>query len=325
VTDRLLNPREPAAPPVLPDSLIVLERGWLSSNCILGLDGDSATLIDSGYVSHVGQTLHLVAFMLRHGGQARTLKRLINTHVHSDHMGGNAAIQQHFGCTITIPEGCAPAIAAWDDVALILGPAGQSAPLFRPDGTIKAGDVFEMGQLGWQAIPVPGHDLHMLAFYNEEKRLLISSDALWRNGFGILFPALTAGPDNTHDVFATTRETLARLGRLAVDAVIPGHGAPFAEFGEALREAESRLAAQEARADRLAIHALKALLVFRVLDLRQLERARLPDFLAALPMFGEINRRFLGDLPADTLAERLADELVKHGALRQTNGVLSAR
>lgn len=313
------------AAPVLPDSLIVLERGWLSSNCILGLDGDSATLIDSGYVSHVGQTLHLVAFMLRHGGQVRTLKRLINTHVHSDHMGGNAAIQQHFGCAITIPEGCSPAIAAWDETALILGPAGQSAPPFRPDATIKAGDLFEMGHLGWQVIAVPGHDLHMLAFYNEEKRLLISSDALWRNGFGILFPALEAGPDAWHDVFATTRDTLARLGRLAVDAVIPGHGAPFAEFEEALREAESRLAAQEARADRLAMHALKALLVFRVLDLRRLDRASLPDFLAALPMFGEVNRRFLGDLPADTLATRLADELVKHGALRETDGVLFAR
>lgn len=313
------------AAPVLPDSLIVLERGWLSSNCILGLDGETATLIDSGYVSHVAQTLHLVAYLLRHGGQARSLKRLINTHVHSDHMGGNAAVQQHFGCSITIPEGCAPAIKTWDETALILGPAGQSAPPFTPDATIKAGDVFEMGQLGWQAIAVPGHDLHMLAFYNEEKRLLISGDALWRNGFGILFPALDAGPDDWHDVFATTRDTLARLGRLSVDAVIPGHGAPFAEFEEALREAESRLAAQEARADRLAMHALKALLVFRVLDLRQLERARLPDFLAALPMFGEVNRRFLGDLPADTLAERLADELVKHGALRESDGLLSAR
>ena len=314
-----------SASPILPDSLIVLERGWLSSNCILGLDGETATLIDSGYVSHVAQTLHLVGYLLRHGGRARSLKRLINTHVHSDHMGGNAALQQHFGCTITIPEGCAPAINRWDETALILAPAGQSATPFRPDATIGAGDVFEMGQLGWQAIAVPGHDLHMLAFYNEEKRLLISGDALWRNGFGILFPALEAGSENAPDVFATTRDTLARLGRLSVDIVIPGHGAPFAEFDEALREAESRLAAQAARADRLAKHALKALLVFRLLDLRRLERARLPDFLAALPLFGEVNRRFLGDLPADTLAMRLADELVKHGALRETDGVLFVR
>ena len=33
----------------LPDSLLVLERGWLSANNILFFDGDVATLIDSGY------------------------------------------------------------------------------------------------------------------------------------------------------------------------------------------------------------------------------------------------------------------------------------
>jgi len=309
--------------PSLPDSLIVLERGWLSSNCILGLDGEQATLIDSGYVSHVPQTLHLVGYLLRYGGKSRRLTRLINTHVHSDHMGGNAAVKAAFGCTITIPEGAAPAIGAWDEVALILGPAGQRATPFVPDALIRPDDVFEMGGLGWEAIAVPGHDLHMLAYYNEEKRLLISGDALWRNGFGILFPALEAPGDHSTDVFATTRDTLSRLGRLSVSAVIPGHGAPFAEFDAALREAESRLAAQEARADRLAMHALKALLMFRVLDLRKIERVRLAEFLAALPMFAEVNRRFLGDLPADSLADRLAGELVRQGALRDDAGWLS--
>lgn len=310
--------------PVLPDSLILLERGWLSSNCILGLAGESASLIDSGYVSHVAQTLHLVGYLLRHGGRERKLTRLFNTHVHSDHMGGNAALQQAFGCTIAIPEGCAPLVRGWDDAALVLGPAGQSAPRFSPDATISAGDEFEFGGLGWRAIAVPGHDLHMLAFYCDQKRLLISSDALWRNGFGILFPVLDSGPEAAPDVFATTRETLQRLGRLAVDVVIPGHGPAFVEFDDALRQAEARLAAQEARADRLAMHALKALLVFRLLDLRQLERRQLGDFLAGLSMFGEVNRRFLGDLPADTLADRLAGELVKQGALREEGGVLYA-
>ena len=326
----------PARDPVLPDSLIVLERGWLSSNCILGLDGETATLIDSGYVSHVSQTLHLVGYLMRHGGQSRRLARLINTHVHSDHMGGNAALKQAFGCSITIPFGAEPMIRDWDDAALVLTPAGQSATPFTPDHTLQPGDTFVMGEMGWQAIAVPGHDLHMLAFYCQEKRLLISSDALWRNGFGILFPALDApvpgsAPDSdpisesTPDIFTTTQHTLARLGRLAVDVVIPGHGAPFLEFDEALREAESRLAAQATRADRLAMHALKALLVFRVLDLRKIERATLGPFLAALPLFGEVNARFLGGLPADTLADRLASELVKHGALIERDGYLLPR
>ena len=44
----------------LPESLLVLERGWLSANNILCFDGDRATLVDSGYVTHAAQTVDLV-------------------------------------------------------------------------------------------------------------------------------------------------------------------------------------------------------------------------------------------------------------------------
>ena len=63
----------------LPDSLLVLERGWLSANNILFFDGDQATLVDSGYVTHAAQTVDLVSHALR----GRHLKTLINTHSHS--------------------------------------------------------------------------------------------------------------------------------------------------------------------------------------------------------------------------------------------------
>ena len=84
-----------------PPELQVFERGWLSANNILLFDGDEATLIDSGYVSHAPQTLAL----LRNSLDGRRLARLINTHSHSDHIGGNAAVQREFGCTIEVPAG----------------------------------------------------------------------------------------------------------------------------------------------------------------------------------------------------------------------------
>ena len=301
-------------PPVLPKHLMLLERGWLSSNCILGFDGAEAALIDSGYVTHAPFTDYLVGYMMG----PRRLTRLINTHVHSDHMGGNALIKSRHPCTITIPAGCAERIEQWDEDALILRPAGQSATCFDFDATLQSGDCFEFGELQWQAIAVPGHDPDMLAFYNADKRTLISGDALWQNGFGILFPALA----EDRDVFNQMRRTLNTLGQLPIDLVLPGHGPAFADVDAALRIAESRLAAQEARADRLAMHALKALLMFRVLDVRRLQRAALGNFLAALPLFGDISRRFLNDLAPDALADQLARELVQQGALREVDGWL---
>ena len=73
----------------LPPQIRVLERGWLSSNNILFDDGDRCALIDSGYHAHAAQTLQL----LQHALCGKTLTWLINTHCHSDHMGGNAAVQ----------------------------------------------------------------------------------------------------------------------------------------------------------------------------------------------------------------------------------------
>ena len=83
----------------LPASMRVFERGWLSANNILFLEGEGATLVDSGYHSHAAQTLAL----LRQGLDGRQLRRLFITHAHSDHMGGNAALQAEYGCRIRLP------------------------------------------------------------------------------------------------------------------------------------------------------------------------------------------------------------------------------
>jgi hypothetical protein len=39
-------------PSALPPGVHVFERGWLSANNVLMLDSHSATLVDSGYVTH---------------------------------------------------------------------------------------------------------------------------------------------------------------------------------------------------------------------------------------------------------------------------------
>ena len=168
----------------LPASMLVLERGWLSANNILFFDGDKATLVDSGYVTHAEQTVELVHNALA----GRQLTRLLNTHSHSDHIGGNAALKEAFDCEIIVPAGLHAVIAEWDKDALLLSPLGQQSARFQHDRLIGANDEVEMGGLNWQALAVPGHDMEALAYYNPEKRILISGDALWENGFGVIFP-----------------------------------------------------------------------------------------------------------------------------------------
>src|SRR5690606_6700204 len=74
------------------NGLTVLERGWLSSNNVLihAAPGEpGAVLVDSGHVVHAEQTVALVRHALRAG---EPLVRVVNTHLHSDHCGGNAAL-----------------------------------------------------------------------------------------------------------------------------------------------------------------------------------------------------------------------------------------
>ncbi len=303
---------------MLPDRLLVLERGWLSSNNILFFEGEQAALIDSGYVTHAAQTVSLV----EHALAGRALTRLLNTHSHSDHIGGNAAVTAAFGCQVIVPVGIDATIAEWDEEALLLSPLGQSAARFRHDATIATGDELELGGLTWRAIAVPGHDMDALAFHNAERRLLVSGDALWRNGFGVIFSELLGHPEGAGGLKAA-RETLNVLARLPVDVVIPGHGAPFVEVEDAFARAYQRLAAFEQDVELLARHALKVIVAFALLERRRLPRAELPEFLASLSFCQSVNARYLNQ-SNEALAGWLVRDLLRAGALQDSAGILVA-
>ncbi len=299
----------------LPDSLLVLERGWLSANNILAFDGDKAMLIDSGYVTHAAQTVELV----RHALSGRRLERLINTHSHSDHIGGNSAVQAAFGCKIMVPAGLRAAIADWDENALLLSPLGQQATRFQHDELISANNEFEMGGLAWQSLAVPGHDMEALGFYNAEKRILISGDALWENGFGVIFPELLGQADG----LSSTRATLEMLSRLPIDIVIPGHGSPFATVDAAFERAFRRVDSFAANIERLAWHAIKVIVSFALMEKRAIAESGLSDFILGLPFAVDMNARYLG-WPEDQLISRVRGELLLAGAVRLENDMFFA-
>ncbi len=309
-------------PASLPASLRMLERGWLSSNSLLGFEADgTATLVDSGYVGHAAQTVALVGNALANrqppcGGNYR-LTRLINTHSHSDHIGGNAALQRAFGCRIIIPAGLEAHVTSWDEEALFLTPAAQSGDRFLHDGVLAPGDSFQLGGLEWQAHAAPGHDMEALIFHCPQERLLISGDALWEDGFGAVFAEiLGTGPG-----LQRTEETLGLIAGLAVELVIPGHGPVFADVPAALARARQRLAAFRADPVRMARAALKGCFTFNLLDLQRLPVADLPAYLARVPFFREVGQHTLGMDPP-TLAKWLVSELQRAGAIAIKDGEL---
>jgi glyoxylase-like metal-dependent hydrolase (beta-lactamase superfamily II) len=298
-----------------PTDISIFERGWLSSNNILlhGRDDEHATLIDSGYVSHAEQTLALVRHALRPG---QTLARIVNTHLHSDHCGGNAALQSAFGARIVIPPGDADAIAAWDEDRLTYRLTGQQCERFAFDALLRPGETFTVGTRTWQAHAAPGHDTHSLILFDAANGTLISADALWENGFGVVFPELD-GVNAFDDVAAT----LDLIETLRPRLVIPGHGAPFTDIAGALQRARSRLAAFRADPTRHARHGIKALAKYHLLEVGS---QALPDLLAwfaATPIALQVWQR-LGHPEGSPAAwgEKLVAELAASGAFALRDG-----
>jgi len=300
--------------PSTPASICVIERDWLSANNILLKSPQGHVLIDTGYVSDSAATLAKVEAAL--DGEALSL--IVNTHVHSDHVGGNAALQARFGCPIAVPEGEAAALRDWDERVLLLEYSGQESARFEFARTLRAGEHYPWGELDWLALAAPGHDMGALVFFERAKGILISGDALWEHGFGFVLP-----PSIDPVCIKATRATLEMLARLPIKTVIPGHGRPFAEPQAAIERCFKRLEAFEADETRLARHALRVVLTFALLARRQMLLADLPAYLDGIGLYREFNARFF-QWSAEELAEWLVMELEKSGVAKRENGMLVA-
>jgi glyoxylase-like metal-dependent hydrolase (beta-lactamase superfamily II) len=268
----------------LPSSVQVFERGWLSANNVLLMGRHDTALIDSGYYTHREQTLALV----RHGLHGRRLDRLYTTHLHSDHCGGNAILQAHFGCNTFVPAAEEDKVRRWDEEALSFKATGQQCERFTIDGVITPGEVLTMGDMEWQVLGAPGHHAHSVIFYCPQEKMLVSADALWWNGFGVIFPELEG-----EEGFAEAGATLDLIAGLDVRVVIPGHGAVFEDVGPALQRARRRLDFLSGDPKRNAEYAVKVLLKFLLLERQRMPVADVASILGSMPVIAESNRRHL--------------------------------
>ena len=301
-------------PCTLPPGVRVFERGWLSANNVLLLDTDSATLVDSGYVTHQAQTLALVA----QGLQGRTLDQLVNTHLHSDHCGGNQALQAHYpGLQTWIPPGLSQAVQHWREDELSYQPSGQNCPPFTFSGLLQPGSTHRWADMDWQVHAAPGHDPHSVILFAPEHRLLMSADALWQNGFGVVFPALEGV-----DAFDEVAQTLDLIEQLDPATIIPGHGAVFTEVGPALALARSKLEGFAQNPERHARYGAKVLLKFKLLEWGHITHADFSAWAMKVPYMRALHHRFGHGHSLSIWLDMMLAELARSGAVQEVDGVL---
>jgi hydroxyacylglutathione hydrolase len=149
-----------------------------------------------------------------------------NTHHHWDHSGGNVAVKEATGCTVS-------------------GPAAETIP--GRDVALSEGSELRIGDHVGRVIEIPGHTLGHVALIFDDARIAFVGDTLFAMGCGRLFEGtaeqmhhslqrLAALPEDTA-LYCGHEYTLANA-RFAVHAE-PGNAAIAARLSEveALREA----------------------------------------------------------------------------------------
>jgi glyoxylase-like metal-dependent hydrolase (beta-lactamase superfamily II) len=292
----------------LPRGITVLERGWLSSNNIVFSTGTTA-VVDTGYVTHAAQTVTLVSHVLG----SKPLELIVSTHLHSDHCGGNAALKEAFPDALTmIPPGHADAVMRWDESVLTHAATGQECARFQANALLNPGETVRLGEADWEIHSAPGHDPHSVMLFERISGVLISADALWENGFGVVFPELDGEPG-----FEEVAATLDLIEKLAPRMVIPGHGSPFGNehVATAMARARSRLDGQIAQPARHASHAMKVLIKFKLLDWQSISFDSLLEWATEMPYMRRVHLRFAPALPFEHWFGGLVAELERSGAL----------
>ncbi len=150
--------------------------------------------------------------------EGRTVAAVLNTHGHSDHIGGNAALKRAF------PE--APLLIGANDAVMLTDPeANLSAlfgmPLVSPpaDRLLREGDVVEAAGITLEVLDLPGHSPgHVVFVYRDETPLVFGGDVLMRGSVGRTdFPG-----GDTALLFDGIRGKLFALPPATV--IYPGHG-----------------------------------------------------------------------------------------------------
>ena len=152
-----------------------------------------------------------------------TVSQVWNTHHHWDHSGGNLAMKEATGCTVS-------------------GPAAETIP--GRDVALSEGSELRIGDHKGRAIEIPGHTLGHVALLFEDDRIAFVGDTLFAMGCGRLFEGT---PQQMY-------RSLQRIAELPEDtALYCGHEYTLANarFAAHVEPGNAAIAERQARVEKM--------------------------------------------------------------------------
>ncbi len=194
----------------------VMPVGPLAANCIVVWD---PVLKDGMVIDPGGEPETIMDFIEKEG---ISVKLIICTHAHFDHVGAVPEIKEKTGAFVAVHK---------DELGLYEGVADQAAlwgyslePLPPADRLLEDGDYLEAGQIRFKVIHAPGHSPGGICLYREG--VVITGDTLFLGSIG--------RTDFYGGDHALIMKSLAKLAALPPKTVVlPGHG-PSSTIGNEL-------------------------------------------------------------------------------------------
>jgi glyoxylase-like metal-dependent hydrolase (beta-lactamase superfamily II) len=221
---------------------------------------------------------------------------------------------------ISIPPGLAAYVENWDAQVLSFVPTGQECPRFQHHDLLRVGSTIELGANLWEIHAAPGHDPHSIILFEPKSRTLISADALWENGFGVVFQELEG-----ERAFDAVAATLDLIERLSPTAVIPGHGLVFHDAPAALTRARSRLSMFVRDPVRHATYGAKVLIKYKLLEWQACSPERLHAWIDQTPYFFILHQNYFSEWPAQDWHRSLLDDLQRASAIDVSESMIVNR
>jgi len=175
---------------------------------------DEELLVDPGLEKFSGKLAQTIA---ARGLDIKKIKFIIDTHGHYDHTSSNSFFKNLSGAKI-----CAH---RFDREKIETG-KGSACEFFSEKPVISSvdkllgdGEIINTKNYTFKIVHTPGHTSGSICLYDEKRKLLISGDTIFKDGFGRT--DLDTGSDEDME------NSLKKLSKLDVKIILPGHGEIF--------------------------------------------------------------------------------------------------
>lgn len=285
-------------------SVIFFERKFPSANMIL-VKGCQPILIDTGFGSDIKKTEQLLR---QEDVSPEKLHLIINTHYHSDHVGGNFHLQKNYNIPIAAHKWEADLINTCDVEACSAEWLDQPVEPYRVDRKLSDFEEIVMDGGVLQVLHTPGHTLGHISLYEPNQGILICGDLFHNNDIGWL-NLFREGAGAIH----RSIESLDRLAEVPLKKAYPGHGPQIDNPLAAVDAARKRLEKWLHNPEKVSWHACKRIFSFTLIIKNGLAKEEVNDYLLTCGWFQDFARHAFQIHPEDFI-QVLLDEMIRSKA-----------